>query len=496
MKRTLWQSIHELRDVGLSIRAISRRLGVHRRTVRCALQHKQPPRHSSKARGSKIDSHRGWLLAKLEQFPQLTAVRLHQMLRERGCDGSYSLVKQCVAQLRPRLKPVYLTLQFEPGECAQVDWGVWQSIDVKGGRRRISFFTMVLCHSRMLYVEMSLGEATEHWLQAHHNAFAFYGGVPQRVMVDNCKTAVIKAKTPGQTPQINPAYQQFADHYGFTITPCNAGRPNEKGRVENAVGYTKKSFLAGRSPSSLEAMNLAVRDWLANIANVRVHGTIKRRPQDVFTLEERPLLGPMPSSGHPCSVVCCCVANNRCRVTVDTNRYSVPPQYGSTRLILHKYADRIVLYAPDGQFVADHVRSYDRNQDIVSQEHEKQLKNVTRYRRDQHAIETFLTLGSGAEQYLAGLREKRPDYRSQVRKINALVDIHGRDEVARVILDALEHQAFASDYLLTILEARRRTDPLPGPLHVTRRQDMLELDIPEPDLDLYEDKQNDEENDK
>ena len=105
------------------------------------------------------------------------------------------MVRQTVAELRPRMKPVYQSLQFYHGECAQVDWGVWRKIDVPGGQRKISFFCMVLCHSRMLYVEFFMGEQTEHWLQAHRNAFEYFGGVPQSVMVDNCKTAVIKPRS-------------------------------------------------------------------------------------------------------------------------------------------------------------------------------------------------------------------------------------------------------------------------------------------------------------
>jgi transposase len=486
MTPELWREIHALHDTGLKIRAISRRLKIHRRTVREALRATQVPKPASRRRSSIIDAHRGWLLAKLQQYPQLTAARLFHMLQEQGFTGSYSTVKQCVAELRPRVKPVYLSLHFEPGECAQVDWGVWKGIDVAGGRRRISFFTMVLCHSRMLYAQLSLGEATEHWLAAHRNAFEFFNGVPMKVMVDNCKTAVITPKTADQPACINTAYQQFADHYGFKIVPCTPNRPNEKGRVENAVGYVKSSFLAGREPAAIEALAPALAHWLEHTANVRIHGTTKKRPVDVFTAEEQPALHPLPGAPHGCQNLLMCVANSRCRVVVDTNRYSVGPKFGSRRLVLHKGAEHIRLFSTDGVFVADHPRCYGRNQAVISPEHERLLHEQTQHTRDKRAIEAFLTLGTAAEKYLAGLREKRPDYRSQVRKINALVDIHGRDEVARVIMDALEYQAFSSDYLVTILDARKRPDTEPGPLHVTRREDLLDIDIPQPDLDIYE----------
>ncbi len=120
MTRKEWLEIHRLHDLGLSIRAIAKRLGSHRRRVRKALESNRPVQRTGRPRGSIVDDHRGWLLAKLEQYPELSAARLHGMLREQGFSGSYSLVKQTVADLRPRLKPVYQTLHFNVGECAQV----------------------------------------------------------------------------------------------------------------------------------------------------------------------------------------------------------------------------------------------------------------------------------------------------------------------------------------------------------------------------------------
>jgi len=227
----LWEQIHALSEEGLSVRAISRRLGVHRRTVRSALRANRPTGLLRSRRGSIIDPYRGWVLAKLEQYPELTAKRILHMLHDRGYSGGYTTVKDCVAGLRPRLKPAYFTLKFLPGDCAQVDWGVWRGVDVQGGRRRISFFVMVLCYSRMMYVELFMGEASEHWLSAHRNAFSFLGGVPRQVTVDNCKTAVLTPAVDGEPTVFNPTYLDFAAHYGFKTVACNVGRPNEKGYV-------------------------------------------------------------------------------------------------------------------------------------------------------------------------------------------------------------------------------------------------------------------------
>lgn len=486
MNAERWHEIHMLTDEGLSIRRIARRLRLHRRTVRAALRRTRPSPAKRPKRGSIIDPYRGWLLAKLEQYPELTASRLFRMLCEQGYSGGYSTVKQCVAELRPRLKPAYFTLAFPPGDCAQVDWGVWKGVDVPGGRRRISFFVMVLCHSRMMYAELSIGEAMEHWLSAHRNAFTAFNGVPRRVMVDNCKTAVVTPKTMGQGAIFNPAYLDFAAHYGFNPVACNVRRPNEKGRVEQGVGYVKTSFLAGREPASLAAMAPAMADWLDTVANVRIHGTTHKRPVDLFAEVEKDALLPLPAGPHECTVPKPAVANNRFRVTVDTNRYSIPSRYASQRVTIRRYADRIAIYAVRGALLADHPRSYGRHQDVFKPEHERKLLLRTRNASERRQLERFLSLGPAADAYLTGLQEKRPDWRGHVLRINALCEAHGRDEVARLLMDALHHNAFSSEYVLNILEARKRTLPEPGTLHVTRRKDLLDLDIPKPDLSIYD----------
>lgn len=482
----LFNEIHRLKDEGLSIRAISLRVETHRRKVREALESDSPPKHRYKPRGSMIDSHRGFLMGKLQQYPELSAARLHAMLKEQGIQCSYTLVKEAVADIRPRLKPVYQTLHFEPGECAQVDWGIWKSLAVPNGKRKLSVFVMVLCESRMIYAELFYGESQEYWLTAHRNAFEYFGGVPERVMVDNCKTAVIKARRGSRVAELNLDYAAFAKHYGFKVDACNPYCPNEKGRVEHAVGYVKKSFLAGREPTLLPALNPALRQWLETTANCRIHGSTGRRPRELFEQREQAALQPLPDIPHPCASVVGCTANSCCRITADTNRYSVPPEYGSRRLILHKHADRIIIRCPEGNLIVDHPRNFGRKQQIVDPAHEKALKQLTGHARENREVIAFIGLGSAAEPYLNGLKEKRLDYRAHLRKINALADIHGHEAVARALSDAHDHSAYSSDYVLNLLSARNRLSEIhQSPLHVARNADLLDLETPQTDLSQY-----------
>ena len=158
----------------------------------------------------------------------------------------------------------------------------------------------------------------------------------------------------------------------------------------------------------------------------------------------------------------------------------------SRRVTVERFTARIVIRDEQGALLADHPRNYGRRQEIADPDHERALVLAMRHSRDKRLLECFLTLGPAAATYLTELREKRPDWRRHIERINALADIHGRDELARVLEDARECAAFSAEYVHNILDTRKHRQAEPGPLHLTRRADLLELDLPAPDLNLYE----------
>src|SRR3989441_12524006 len=230
----------------------------------------------------------------LEKYPY-SAAQVFQDLREQGFAGGYSLVKAYVRTVRPKRQAAFLTLAFAPGECAQVDWGSSGSVPLGQTHRQLSFFVMVLCYSRLLSVEFTVSQTMEHFLACHQHAFEYFGAVPHKVMVDNLKSAVLR-RALGEAPVLNPTYADFAAHYGFRIVPCNVGKGNEKGRVENGVGYVKKNFLAGLEIPDFSALGPAARHWLDTVANVRLHGETRDTPTALWHTE-RPSLHPLPL--HP-----------------------------------------------------------------------------------------------------------------------------------------------------------------------------------------------------
>ena len=480
--------IHDHRTrQGLSITQTAHSLGLHPETVskwsRIAVY--RPPVQPK--RGSRLDPYKGQIVRWLDEHP-LSAQQVFQRLRATDFIGGISIVKDYVRLIRPPKQKAFLKLEFASGEAAQVDWGEYGTIAVGNTRRKLSFFVMVLCYSRMMYLEFTVLQTMEHFLACHEHAFAALG-VPEKIMVDNLKSAVLK-RLVGIAPVLNPRYVDYARHHGFKIAPCNVRAGWEKGRVESGVGYVKKNMLNGMELPDFCAMNTAAQIWLSETANVRIHAETHQRPVDLLE-QERPHLKAMNANPYDLGRVLNTRVSPQFRVSVDTNHYTVPAHFTGRRVTVKLYPDRVCIYFQDS-LIARHPRSYERHKDIKEPDHEQRLLDERKSAREQRLLSDFLALSSQAHAYYEGLTARRFDARSHVRKILALAQIYGKPATARALEDALVFNAFSSEYIAHLLQARARlkSEP-PCPLSLTRRADLLELDLPEPDLSIYEAKADD-----
>jgi transposase len=466
----------------LTVAQTARALALDPRTVAKWARVEQFRARQGASRGSKLDAYKGQIVRWLDAHPY-SAQQIYQRLQEAGYQGGRTVVKDYVQRIRLRRPPAFLKLHFEPAEAAQVDWGEYGTIAVGSTRRRLSFFLMVLCHSRRMYLEFTVSQTMEFFLACHENAFAAFGGVVRRVMVDNLKSAVLR-RLVGSAPVFNPKYLDFSRHWGFEITPCNVRAGWEKGRVENGVGYVKKNLLAGLELADFAALQPAGALWVDTVANVRMHETTHRRPIEHFE-EERAHLGPLNPAGFDLARVCAVRATTQFRVPLDSNHYSVPARYAGQHLTLKAYADRVCIYDRE-QLIARHPRSMDRNKDIEYPDHAQQLLTQRKSAREQRLLVQFLALSPRAQAYREGLEAKRVNARVHMRKILALAEMHDREAIVRAIDDGLELQAFSAEYIANILAARRRIGPEPAALQLTRRADLLDMELPEPDLSIYD----------
>lgn len=475
--------IRELADQKhLSVAQIAGELDLDLKTAEKWVQRSSYQRRRASKRPSKLDLFKGQVVAMLEGHPY-TAQQIFQELKTQGYSGGYGILKRWVRLIRPVHKPAYLTLAFAPGECAQVDWGSWGWVNVGTTRRRLSFFVMVLCHSRLLYLEFTLGQGMEWFLSCHQHAFEFFGGTPQKVMIDNLKTGVLSHPLGGRT-EFHPRYLDFAGHYGFVPVACGVRKPNEKGRVENGVGYVKGNFLSGLQIPGFAAINSAADQWLRTVANVRIHGETRRKPLEMFA-EEKARLKPLPALAYDAAAIQPVTASSRCRVLLDTNRYSIPHLYAGQKLTLKIYPERLSIFHKE-TLIATHSRSFDRREDVHNPDHTKELLTQRIKARQQTLLFAFLNLTPQAQLYHRKLEEKSLNPLHHIQKIVALSEIYGPEQVARAIADAITFQAYGCDYIANILEQRQRTPGAPSALHLTRRQDLLDLELPPADLTPYQ----------
>jgi len=491
-----YQLFHQIRTLAdekhLNAAQIAAELKLNIKTVQKWIdQPTYQPRRSVR-RASKLDAFKGRIIALLERHPY-SARQIFQEIKRQGYAGGYSILKEFVRQVRPVRKPAFLALHFAPGECAQVDWGSFGSVQVGSTRRRLSFFVMVLCHSRMMFLQFSLSQSMEQFLWAHQQAWEFFGGVSAKVMIDNLKTGVLEHPV-GQPAQFHPRYLDFAAHYGFEPVACTVKRGNEKGRVESGVGYVKKNFLAGLEIPSFEALPGAARQWLNETANVRIHGETRRPPLEMFQ-EEKSFLRPLSVLPYDCAVLKSVPASSQCRIVFETNRYSVPHLYASQKLTLKIYPERLSIYHHE-KLIATHERSYDRHQTLRHPDHDKELLAQRLKAREQTLLLAFLSLSPQAELYVRKLQEKRLNAHHHIQKIVALSEIYGPDKLRLALADAITFEAYGCEYIANILEQRERVPTTPSALHLTHRQDLLDLEIPPADLTPYQKKSSPDPNEK
>lgn len=469
----------------LSKRQIARQLRVDRKTVNAALaMERYEQRRKAPTRGSKLDQHKDRIATLLKEHPDLSAVRILEEIKREGFDGKVTVVRDFVRSVRPRAsQEAFVSIDFPPGDAAQVDWASCGHLLVDGQPRRLSAFVFVLCASRYLYVEFTLSERMETFLACHERAFAAVGGVPRRILYDNLRCVVL-ARAGGEV-RLHPRFLDFAAHYGFRPTPCAPYRPNEKGRVENGVRYLKHNFLAGRKVAELDAANREVARWLHEVANVREHKTTHRRPVDLL-VTERPLLWPLPAAHYDTRVIRTVKASPLCRVHFEGSTYSVPPAWAGRVLTLKASATEVCIYA-GADLVARHLRA-DGRQDVVDPEHVRALRETKRRADRGVLVQRFLAIGSAAEPYLKGLVAAEVALYRHLRRILSLCDRYGRDAVAAAIAKAAEHRAFGADYIEHILLERRRDARAQslGPLSLLTAPDLADIALEDIDLGIYD----------
>lgn len=287
---------------------------------------------------------------------EVAAIRV-RLEEEHRVSRSYRAIWRYVRQLEPATPEAFVRVEVPAGSEAQVDFGAaGLAIDPVTGELRQSWvFVMVLSWSRYAYAEVVFDQRVETWLLCHAHAFAFFGGVPARIVPDNLKAAIVRASF--TEPLGQRAYRECAGHYGFLIDPNPPYSPHLKGKVENGVHYVKRNFLAGRDPAPLAERNAGLRRWLVETAGQRLHGTTKERPWDRFAETERAVLLPLPATAYDPASWQLAKVGRDCYVTFDRSYYSAPYRLVGQSVVVRGGARTVERYTADHALVATHDRA-------------------------------------------------------------------------------------------------------------------------------------------
>ena len=375
---------------GASDRRISRNLNIHRQTVKAyrrwaeaqdlltgdlppldelqrlakaTLTSAPPPQNRSS-----VAPYRELVEKLRDEGVEIAAI--WQRLQERGYQGSYAAVWRFVRNLEPTTPEATVRVETRPGEEAQVDFGyAGLMIDPDTGRLRKTWaFVMVLSWSRHMYVEFVFDQKVATWLLCHRHAFEFFGGVPQRVVIDNLKAGVIR---PGwDDPQVQYAYAECAEHYGFLISPNRPRTPQHKGKVEQGgVHYVKRNFLGGREPTTVTQANADVLLWCKTTAGLRIHGTTKKQPYVQFQEVEQAQLRPLPADPYDIGVWKQVKLHRDCHVVFEGAFYSAPFRLIGQRLRVRGGLQQVRIYTQDYELVATHERASQPGQRLTHPDH-------------------------------------------------------------------------------------------------------------------------------
>ena len=351
-----WAQVQALAADGVSQRQIAARLGINRRTVKRLLEADGPPRYRRGPGGSKLDRFEPVLQRVLEEWPQIKAPRMTEVLREHGYDGSVDVVKRRLRRLRPSVQRPAQRTGYRPGQVLQLDWAELPTRPrIAGRQRRVYALIGSLPYSGAQSAHFSFDMTLESFLEGHVRLFDWLGGVTRECVYDNLRSVV--AKRISDEVRWNERFLHLRGHYAFHATACTPGTPREKGSVEGAVRYLKSGFWPARRVVSLGDLDQQYADWRDRVCNRRLHAT-GRFPVAERLAEERHALRSLPPQAFDYSYA------RESRVPLDGylryrgSFYRAPEALVHQRIVLHADRDQVWI-CHRGQEVARYRRCYE-----------------------------------------------------------------------------------------------------------------------------------------
>ncbi|HVQ75505.1 MAG TPA: IS21 family transposase [Candidatus Binatia bacterium] len=465
---------HELQRLAqdhLPLRMIARRLGRDVKTIRRALG--RPPQPPAPA---KLAPYHALIQAGFAQG--LHAPRILREIRARGYSGGLTILKTFLRTLGPPRAPkprIVRRFETAPGEEAQSDWSPYR-VRIADRPTVVHAFSLILGFCRRLFVRFFRDERLPTLLWAHQMAFADHGGLCRRIAYDN-QTAITLGRVGGR-PRWHPTFLDFARHYGFEPAVGRPGHKERRGKVERPFLYLEQDFLRGRIFASWDDLHTQCRQWLDTVANVRVHGTTRRRVDEAYA-QEQPCLIALPTVAYPAARLETRTVQQDGAIPIDSSFYPVPAARPGQRVSARVDPERVHLLDAAGHVVAVH----------AVPDHPTRLSAPPPPAGARPAFTrpvlqgAFLARFPEATAFLEGLARRMTTLTPiHLRALIRLADLYGAAAMTAALAHATAYRNFNARAVERILRRAHPTVvPAPLPLARTLRPDALgALDDVEP----------------
>ena len=455
-------------------RRIADRVGISRHLVTQVLEEEDSSQASDPpATGSKLDPFREAIEARVKKH--LTISRIQREIEALGYNGGRTILAEQVRELRTSLtcepsKTTKRRFETPAGEELQIDWSPFRVL-IGTVVVCIHALCCLLCFSRKLYLRFFRDERQSTLLEGLADAFAYFRGVTQRVVLDNMSTAVLGRIGRDRKPLWHPRFLDFARHYGFEPFACRVRDPDRKGKDEKVFRLVWDDFLKGSEFSSWEDLDRRRAVWLdqtPEVANLRVHGTTRRVPNQAW-LEEQPLLIQLPEARFPVHEPSARIVDRDATLSIGGTRYSVPATLTNRSVAVRLYADYFEVLDPLGKvaFSRAYASEEDKGKLILDRTHYANLPRRPTgagARSAERLDEAFLQRFADLTPFVDGLKLRMKSLASvHIRSLLRLCDRYGEEAFVAAVGRAQQYRRFDANAVERILE---RFHPLPDGDHI------------------------------
>ena len=428
----------------LSGRQIAESLGISRKRVRRILEGTGSA--AAIPRASILDEYNHLIAHWYKQHPLLKATQVYERLKAYGYQGGYVSVARFTQEYRAPKHSAYHPLTFLPGEEAQVDWFFFNHEHLG----QVAGFVYLLSYSRYAWGIFYPKTSFEFFLAGHLECFKHIGGLARCHRYDNLKSVVLK-RSPGNI-EYNPQFLDFARFYSFSIHACNPYSGNEKGRVERLIRDIRV-FLYAETFDSLNDLNEKFHLWLRK-RNETVHRSTQKAPKDLLGQER---LIHLPENPYLPRRVIQAVSSKTALVEFETNKYSVPSTCASKALEIIAYPDRIEICV-EGKTVANHKRSFGKNETIQNPLHAETLLNRTPQFKMRRVLQVMTDMDPAFKHFFD--HQDNDDERVQAAyQLFTLLKTHSRSMLISAIRELNTLACFKIKALMSLLHLPELQDP-------------------------------------